>query len=107
MSLRKKFTIAFSQELAAASTVRKQDALVALLEEIETNSTIEADSVEGIHIAETIYSLFVSFVERRDVTKNYRLTLAVHELDHDNIPSIEKLGFEVYPKRQDYFMRAG
>jgi len=105
-TLRESFTIAFSPRLAAAPITQKQNALVALLEEIENHSTIEPESVDGIHIVETIYSLLVSFVEKRDTLKNYRLTIAVHELDHNNISSLEKLGFDVYQKRQDHFMRA-
>ena len=105
MSLRDSFTIAFSPRLHDAPVSEKQNALSGLLESIEENPHIEDTSVEGVHILETIYSLFVSFVEERDVLKKYRLTIAVHELDFDDVPSIEKLGFDVYQKEGAQFLR--
>lgn len=96
MTLKETATIAFSSALAAAPISRKQVALNQLLDYIEYNDNIENVGEDGDHILETIYSLFVSFVEKNQMVKSYRLTIAIRDLSLEDTRKISSLGFDVY-----------
>ena len=105
MSLKETATIAFSSALAGSTLTRKQNALVELLEYIENNENIETYDKKGTHILEDIYSLFVSFVEKNQLTKTYRLTIAIRDLSLEDTHKISAMGFDVYSA--DGFRLAG
>ena len=96
MSLRETATIAFSSALAGSTLARKQDALVALLDYIENNENIKTYDQKGTHILEDIYSIFVSFIEKNELTKTYRLTIAIRDLSLEETDKISAMGFDVY-----------
>ncbi len=96
MSLREQATIAFSSALAGAPVSKKQSALTDLLDYIEYHEDIENVGQDGEHILETIYSLFVSFVEKNQMTKSYRLTVAIRDLSLEDTRKISSMGFDVY-----------
>ncbi len=95
MSLRKKFTIAFSQELAAASTVRKQDALDALIKIIDSEIIIEDESVEADQLVQDIFDLFISYAEQRSIDHDKQLTIRSNSVPQHAMQEIELLGFDV------------
>jgi len=94
MSLREAVAIAFSDTLNRAPTTQKQDALYDLAQFIETNPSINNSDEEGLHIIETIYNLYVSFVERNDLLKQYRLTVTIRDLTIEDATHISALGFD-------------
>ena len=96
MSLKETATIAFSSALVGGTISRKQEALVDLLDYIEFNDNIETRDKDGAHILESIYSLFVSFVENNQMTKSYRLTIAIRDLSLEDTRKISAMGFDVY-----------
>lgn len=96
MSLREQATLAFSSALVGGSIAKKQDALYDLLEYIEQHDGIEATGAKGEHILETIYSLYVAFVEQNDLKKHYRLTIAIQDLSLEDTRKISAMGFDVY-----------
>lgn len=96
MSLKEQATIAFSSALVGAPISKKQNALNDLLEYIEFSDDIDTIDTDGNHILETIYSLFVSFVEKNQMTKSYRLTIAIRDLSLEDTRKISTMGFDVY-----------
>lgn len=96
MTLKETATIAFSSALAGAPIDKKQDALAELLDYIEYHEGIDNVSKDGEHILETIYSLFISFVEKNQMTKSYRLTVAIRDLSLEDTRKISTMGFDVY-----------
>ena len=96
MTLKETATIAFSSALVAAPNSRKQVALSQLLDYIEYHDNIENVGENGEHILETIYSLFVSFVEKNQLAKSYRLTIAISDLSFEDTRTISAMGFDVY-----------
>ncbi len=96
MTLKETATIAFSSALAGAPISKKQSALTDLLDYIEYHEDIENVDQDGEHILETIYSLFVSFVEKNQLAKSYRLTIAIRDLSLEDTRKISSLGFDVY-----------
>jgi hypothetical protein len=96
MTLKETATIAFSSALAGGSVSKKQDALIKLLDYIETHEEIENIDGNGEHILETVYSIFVSFVEQSQLAKTYRLTIAIRDLSLEDTRTISAMGFDVY-----------
>ena len=96
MSLKETATIAFSSALTGSPSARKQEALVDLLDYIEFSDDIETTDGDGNHILESIYSLFISFVEKNNLAKSYRLTIAIRDLSLEDTRKISAMGFDVY-----------
>lgn len=96
MSLRETAAIAFSSALVGAPLTKKQDALAQLLEFIEFSEDIDTVDKNGVHILETIYSLFVSFAEESQLAKSYRLIIAIRDLSLQDTQKISALGFDIY-----------
>ena len=96
MSLKETATIAFSSALAGSPLARKQEALIDLLDYIEFSNDIETIDKNGGHILESIYSLFVSFVEGNNLAQSYRVTIAIRDLSLEDTSKISKMGFDVY-----------
>jgi hypothetical protein len=96
MSLKETATIVFSSALVGRTLSRKQEARVDLLGYIEFNDDIETADRDGTHILESIYSLFVSFVENNQRAKSYRLTIAIRNLSLEDTRKISAMGFDVY-----------
>lgn len=96
MTLKEHATIAFSSALVGGSVDKKQNALHALIEYIEQHDALETLERNDKTVLETIYSLFVSFVERNDLAKQYRFTIAIRDLSLDDTRKISAMGFDVF-----------